>query len=162
MLCCYKHVTHAIRPSDCKSLGLLFARFCSMTVVKTVIGRHTWHNPAGAVMEPNQFLDMAAFKKLEKMPTKIEMIATIARLLNQVRNIELACACMHGSMSSLHSMAYALYYRMWTLDLHRLLLNDCSCPCTMYGTGSRCRPHVWLTRQTALELLCMLLRYVWY
>ncbi|DBB14809.1 hypothetical protein WJX82_009677 [Trebouxia sp. C0006] len=39
---------------------------------------------SGAVMEPNQFLDMAAFKKLEKMPTKIEMIATIARLLNQV------------------------------------------------------------------------------
>ncbi len=48
----------------------------------------TPHNPAGAVMEPNQLLDMAAFKKLEKMPTKLEMIATIARLLNQVGNME--------------------------------------------------------------------------
>ena len=32
----------------------------------------------------NQLLDLAAFKKLEKMPTKTELIATIARLLNQV------------------------------------------------------------------------------
>ena len=32
-----------------------------------------------------QLLDMVGFKKLEKMPTKIELIATIARLLNQVR-----------------------------------------------------------------------------
>ena len=71
-------------------------------------------------MEPNQFLDMAAFKKLEKMPTKLEMIATIARLLNQVRNMELSCACIHGSMSSLPNMAYALYCRMWSLDLDRL------------------------------------------
>jgi len=37
----------------------------------------------GAVME-NQPMDLAAFKRLEKMPTKIELIATIARLLNQV------------------------------------------------------------------------------
>lgn len=29
-------------------------------------------------------MDLAAFKRLEKMPTKIELIATIARLLNQV------------------------------------------------------------------------------
>ena len=60
----------------------------------------TSYDSAGAVMEPNQFLDMAAFKKLEKMPTKIEMIATIARLLNQVRKIELSCACVHSSVSS--------------------------------------------------------------
>lgn len=32
----------------------------------------------------NRVLDMVAFKKLEKMPTKTELIATIARLLNQV------------------------------------------------------------------------------
>lgn len=38
---------------------------------------------AGAVMD-NRLLDMVAFKKLEKMPTKTELIATIARLLNQV------------------------------------------------------------------------------
>lgn len=38
---------------------------------------------SGAVME-KQLLDMVGFKKLEKMPTKIELIATIARLLNQV------------------------------------------------------------------------------
>ena len=38
---------------------------------------------AGVVMD-NRLLDMVAFKKLEKMPTKIELIATIARLLNQV------------------------------------------------------------------------------
>ncbi|KAL3158811.1 Plastid ribosomal protein L10, imported to chloroplast, large ribosomal subunit [Trebouxia sp. C0010 RCD-2024] len=37
----------------------------------------------GASME-NQLMDLAAFKRLEKMPTKIELIATIARLLNQV------------------------------------------------------------------------------
>jgi len=37
----------------------------------------------GAVMD-DRLLDMVAFKKLEKMPTKIELIATIARLLNQV------------------------------------------------------------------------------
>ena len=49
--------------------------------------------PAGAVMEPNQLLDMAAFKKLEKMPTKIEMIATIARLLNQVRHPHSLVTC---------------------------------------------------------------------
>ena len=33
----------------------------------------------------NQLLDMVAFKKLEKMPTKLELIATIARLINQVQ-----------------------------------------------------------------------------
>lgn len=33
----------------------------------------------------NQLLDMVAFKKLEKMPTKLELIATIARLINQVK-----------------------------------------------------------------------------
>ena len=32
----------------------------------------------------NKLLDMAAFKKLEKMPTKIEMIATIAGLIKKV------------------------------------------------------------------------------
>ena len=40
---------------------------------------------AGAAME-NQLMDLAAFKRLEKMPTKIELIATIARLLNQVHS----------------------------------------------------------------------------
>lgn len=37
----------------------------------------------GCVMD-NRVLDMVAFKKLEKMPTKTELIATIARLLNQI------------------------------------------------------------------------------
>ena len=98
----------------------------------------TFHNPAGAVMEPNQFLDMAAFKKLEKMPTKLEMIATIARLLNQVRNIELACACVHMHVSSLHSVAYALYCRKWSLELDRLHLNYCHAlaSCMVLGMGA--------------------------
>ncbi len=67
-----------------------------------------FYNPAGAVMEPNQFLDMAAFKKLEKMPTKIEMIATIARLLNQVRNIDFSRACVHESVSSFALLHYSI------------------------------------------------------
>ena len=32
----------------------------------------------------NKLLDVAAFKKLEKMPTKTELIATIARLIKMV------------------------------------------------------------------------------
>jgi predicted house-cleaning noncanonical NTP pyrophosphatase (MazG superfamily) len=32
-----------------------------------------------------QLLDYVAVKNLEKMPTKLELIATIARLINQVR-----------------------------------------------------------------------------
>ncbi len=98
----------------------------------------TPHNPAGAVMEPNQLLDMAAFKKLEKMPTKLEMIATIARLLNQVGNMEQPCECVHGCVSSLHGMAYALYCRKRSLNSDRLHLNHSSCPCIMYGTENRC------------------------
>ncbi len=96
-----------IKPAELRLCCPLFACLASSLYIKQGLV-DTFCNPAGAVMEPNQFLDMAAFKKLEKMPTKIEMIATIVRLLNQVRNIELACACIHGSMSSLHSMAYAL------------------------------------------------------
>ena len=32
-----------------------------------------------------KLMDYAQVKKLEKMPTKLELIATIARLINQVR-----------------------------------------------------------------------------
>jgi len=32
-----------------------------------------------------KFLEYLEVKKLEKMPTKLELIATIARLINQVR-----------------------------------------------------------------------------
>jgi len=45
----------------------------------------------------NQLLDMVAFKKLEKMPTKLELIATIARLLNQVRRQSVCYAQHKGS-----------------------------------------------------------------
>ena len=127
----------AIKAAELQLPGLLLA--CLVSLVHTKQGWvDTFHNRAGAVMESNQFLDMAAFKKLEKMPTKLEMIATIARLLNQVRIIEFSCACVYRSMSSLHGVAYALYCIKWSLDLDRLHLNYCPCPCTMYGTGNRC------------------------
>ena len=38
---------------------------------------------AGAIMD-NKLLDPVAFKRLEKMPSKLELIATIAFLINQV------------------------------------------------------------------------------
>ena len=44
-------------------------------------------------------MDLAAFKRLEKMPTKIELIATIARLLNQVRQHP---ACSYPFCRTLH------------------------------------------------------------
>lgn len=44
-------------------------------------------------------MDLAAFKRLEKMPTKIELIATIARLLNQVYTLP----ALHA-LSALHSI----------------------------------------------------------
>ena len=47
----------------------------------------------------DRLLDMVAFKKLEKMPTKIELIATIARLLNQVFR---CCSIKHASLYCLH------------------------------------------------------------
>ncbi len=127
----------AIKPAKLQLPGLLFA--CLASSVYTNQGLvDKFYNPAGAVMEPNQFLDMAAFKKLEKMPTKLEMIATVARLLNQVRNEELSCACVCGSVSSSHGTAYALRCRRWSLKHDRLHLSYCPCPCIMYGTGNRC------------------------
>lgn len=47
----------------------------------------------------NQLMDLAAFKRLEKMPTKIELIATIARLLNQVWQHP---ACWYSFSCTLH------------------------------------------------------------
>lgn len=38
----------------------------------------------------DKLLDMVAFKKLEKMPTKIEIFTTLARLLKQV-SVGLPC-----------------------------------------------------------------------
>lgn len=39
---------------------------------------------SGGVMD-GKAIDYLAVKSLEKMPTKLELIATIARLINQVR-----------------------------------------------------------------------------
>ena len=49
-----------------------------------------------------KFLDYVAVKKLESMPTKLELIATIARLINQVGRwglrLPLGCSCSWHSL----------------------------------------------------------------
>ena len=54
-----------------------------------------------------QLLDMVGFKKLEKMPTKIELIATIARLLNQVRHHKRSC---HMALYALLDHVIYIFY----------------------------------------------------
>ena len=48
---------------------------------------------AGAVMG-DKLLDMVAFKKLEKMPTKTEIFTTLARLLKQVSTVFPPAICV--------------------------------------------------------------------
>ena len=97
--CCYKstqaatflsttHPTQRWQSNACwvwQQLSSLQACSCSLMRAGCQDVRPCHVCFAGAAME-NQLMDLAAFKRLEKMPTKIELIATIARLLNQVHS----------------------------------------------------------------------------
>ena len=122
--------------------------------MSVVTGIATAVNPsAGAVMEPNQLLDMAAFKKLEKMPTKIEMIATIARLLNQVRHYHFLVTCWLPAtvLAYVHAMQLKIACSRGTLGKTCLLLQNmtgcnvwpdqlCRCQPSLQSASSRSPP----------------------
>ena len=77
--------------------------------------------PAGAVLD-GQDLDLDAFKKLEKMPTRLELIATIAGLIKQVTGLRLtlfiACA------SNKHAEPLCINFMIARLDFFASMLQS--------------------------------------
>lgn len=76
-------------------------------------------------MEPNQLLDVAAFKKLEKMPTKQALMATVARLLNQVTVLRLPLAYVPAHCSFLVCVSVGISCLLWAELLAICLSLDC-------------------------------------
>ena len=113
----------------------------------------------GAVME-NQVMDLAAFKKLEKMPTKTELIATIARLLNQVWQDPACCCsllciavpCIGVNMAS----AQRLHVLLMAFGVYLLLIIHvlrCRCQPRLLSASNRFLPRLPLASRLLLMVM---------
>lgn len=137
MLCCYTHATFAIKPAECKLLGLLFACFCIMSLLKTGIGGHTSQSCRGC----NGTKPAAGHGCLQEAGKDAYQARNDRHYCSSPQpggKYGASCECVHVCVSSLHGMAYALYCRKRSLNSDRLHLNHSSCPCIMYGTENRC------------------------
>lgn len=103
----------------------------------------------------NQLMDLAAFKRLEKMPTKIELIATIARLLNQVYILPAlhafsAVHCIDTTVAVCKSVA------TWTF-WSALVVQGCAvryrCQPRLRSASNRSQPRLYMVSRLLLTVM---------